>query len=512
MRTFKATYRDRSGKPRESAKWYVEFSDHLEHVRRLPAYTDRKQSEQLGRHIERLVCCRANREAPDLELSKWLDTVPGRVRDKLAEWELLDAQAVASNRTAALHLDDYHETLKARGTSTKQANLVKTRALRVIDDCGLTTWGDFNRSKVERFVAKLQVESGIGNQTANFYVQAIQQFCRWMVSEGRWRENPLPQVTRQNVAIDRRHDRRALTVQECRALLNATYNGKAGYGMSGPERALVYRLALESGLRANELASLTKGSFDFRTEPATVTVEAGSSKRRRRDELPMRADTAELLKAHMATKLPSARAFNLPKSDKTAAMLKADLGVARGSWLDEVADPEQRAERERSSFLASVDDAGLVVDFHALRHTFVTSLARSGVHPKVAQALARHSTITLTMDRYSHTVIGEQSEALAALPDLTVTVRSEQLATGTDGRIELPVARWNCLADCLASQGSFSSISVQSDALDTTSIEHLTAQEKTPENTAFPEVFEADGEGFEPTYDSRHKRFSRPPP
>ena len=49
------------------------------------------------------------------------------------------------------------------------------------------------------------------------------------------------------------------------------------------------------------------------------------------------------------------------------------------------------------------DDAGRVADFHSLRHTFITNLARGGVHPKVAQALARHSTITLTMDRYSHT-------------------------------------------------------------------------------------------------------------
>ncbi len=46
--------------------------------------------------------------------------------------------------------------------------------------------------------------------------------------------------------------------------------------------------------------------------------------------------------------------------------------------------------------------------------------------------------------------------------------------------------------------------------LDTLCGEQLAAQEKTPENTAFPEAFEADGEGFEPTYDSRHKRFSRP--
>lgn len=41
-------------------------------------------------------------------------------------------------------------------------------------------------------------------------------------------------------------------------------------------------------------------------------------------------------------------------------------------------------------------------DFHALRHTFVSSLVRSGVHPSVAKELARHSTITLTIDVYGH--------------------------------------------------------------------------------------------------------------
>jgi integrase len=57
-----------------------------------------------------------------------------------------------------------------------------------------------------------------------------------------------------------------------------------------------------------------------------------------------------------------------------------------------------------------------VADFHALRHTFITNLAMSGVHPKVAQDLARHSTIELTMSRYSHTVMEQRSEAVARLP------------------------------------------------------------------------------------------------
>ena len=50
-------------------------------------------------------------------------------------------------------------------------------------------------------------------------------------------------------------------------------------------------------------------------------------------------------------------------------------------------------------FLDYRDDAGGVLDFHAFRDTVITNLTRGGVHPKDAQTLARHSTITLTMGR-----------------------------------------------------------------------------------------------------------------
>jgi len=43
-------------------------------------------------------------------------------------------------------------------------------------------------------------------------------------------------------------------------------------------------------------------------------------------------------------------------------------------------------------------------------------LAMSGVHPKLAQELARHSSITLTLDRYSHVRLVDRAAALEALP------------------------------------------------------------------------------------------------
>jgi len=48
-----------------------------------------------------------------------------------------------------------------------------------------------------------------------------------------------------------------------------------------------------------------------------------------------------------------------------------------------------------------------VLDFHALRHSYITSLSQCGVSPKRAQELARHSDINLTMNFYTHLKLEE---------------------------------------------------------------------------------------------------------
>ena len=95
--------------------------------------------------------------------------------------------------------------------------------------------------------------------------------------------------------------------------------------------------------------------------------------------------------------MPEAKAFNVPAH--TCRMIRSDLSAAGVPYRDSV---------------------GRNVDFHALRHTFITNLARSGVHPSTAQTLARYSTITLTMDRYTHTMLEQLATALQKLPHLSI--------------------------------------------------------------------------------------------
>ena len=72
--------------------------------------------------------------------------------------------------------------------------------------------------------------------------------------------------------------------------------------------------------------------------------------------------------------------------------------------------------REESDFLTHKNHAGLFADFHSLRHYFITSLERSGISPKMAQTLARHSDIRLTLGVYAHVGLNHQTEAIAGLP------------------------------------------------------------------------------------------------
>ncbi len=441
MRVFKTTYKDKKGRTREASKWYVEFRDHLDTVRRLPAFNSKAASEEIGRNLEKLVSYhRSSGGQVDPALTRWLSALPQAVTMKLADIGLLDRERVAASKTLADHMSDFAKDLAARGNSSFHVEVVTGRVRRLVEGCGFRWYGDIKASKVMQYLNGLRADTekkrGISAQTFNFYLGSLQQFCRWMVKDRRANDNPVAHLKRLNVATDRRRDRRPFTISELIRLLDRTCNGLDRKGMTGPERALAYRVAVETGLRSAELRSLKRASFDLDGDPATVTVLADYSKRRRQDRLPLRPELVAELRPFLATMTPATQVFKLPKDRKEAAeMFQADLEAAGIPYRD---------------------DAGLVADFHALRHTFITNLARSGVHPKVAQSLARHSTITLTMDRYSHTAIGEEVDAVAKLPDLSAAGRQELRATGTD---DANAGQKN-LASCLALSERFSETGV----------------------------------------------------
>jgi integrase len=48
-------------------------------------------------------------------------------------------------------------------------------------------------------------------------------------------------------------------------------------------------------------------------------------------------------------------------------------------------------------------------------HTFATKMLYKGSHPKIVQEMLNHSTITQTMDTYSHGLPDAQDEAVSPM-------------------------------------------------------------------------------------------------
>lgn len=237
--------------------------------------------------------------------------------------------------------------------------------------------------------------------------------------------DPLQHVAKANISTDRRHDRRALSDEEFQRLLQAARHGKRIEGITGPDRVMLYILAAWTGLRKGELGSLTQRSLHLHGTPPTVTVGACYSKRRRQDTQVLHPELARQLsewlagKGHKSESEPLFRISGRVPGGvdrKTHKMIQRDLVEARRQWLSEATTARDRLDREQSDFLCHVDRAGRYADFHSLRHLFITNLERAGVRPKVAQSLARHSDIRLTLDVYTHADLADQMAGIAALP------------------------------------------------------------------------------------------------
>jgi integrase len=293
------------------------------------------------------------------------------------------------------------------------------RLARLLRREGLAVEGNGKARRYPRATVEAlqdRVLRGIGVSTSNGYLTAIKGFMRWLVTTERTDRDRLISLSRLNAKVDVRHERRALPEPELRALLAASVGNVVVEGLTGPDRAMLYAVGMTTGFRASELASLAPGSFALDAEPPTATVKAGYSKNRRTSVQPLPPDVAAALRVYLDGRPADRPVWPGAWHKNAAEMLRLDLAVAG---------------------IAYRDGDGRVADFHALRHSYITLLERSGVSPKLAQELARHSDIRLTMNVYTHAHLYDLAGAVGGLPRLLPTgdqaTAAALKATGTDG-------------------------------------------------------------------------------
>jgi excisionase family DNA binding protein len=442
----------------ESGKWYIEYRDGTGQLKRVPGFTDKGATLQLAAKLEKQVA-----------------------RDEMG---LIDPFETQRKRPLADHLTDYRGYLVNEGNSPRYVKETIGRLEMIFTGCEFKSFRDFSDAKVtawmtaqrqsappaslpagpdeftlaeaaaildmkpatirkavarnhlpatgqgkKRRLPRATVEAlqatqgrGVSIQTTNYTLTLLKAFCNWLVTSRRMPTNPFEHLNGGEAKTDQRHSRRNLTADELMRLLTITQGSQRIFrGLTGKDRFVLYATACGTGFRASALASLTPAACHLDTDSPVVVLAINADKSREGRRQPIPPDVADLLAAYLAGKPAGSPIWpgTWASNRKAAEMLRHDLDAAGIPYTVEGPDGLEYA------------------DFHALRHTYITALARGGVDLRTAQVLAGHSTPVLTA-RYSHTRLHDLAGAVEKLPAFLPitggkTEAGEQLRqTGTD--------------------------------------------------------------------------------
>ena len=180
----------------------------------------------------------------------------------------------------------------------------------------------------------------------------------------------------------RTYTRRAATPAELSLLLTAALaSAKVYWGLTGRDRHAIYLCAATTGYRAGELLALTPASFELDSPNPAAVLPGSATKNGEPARQPIPAGLVPFWREYLAGRDPALPVWPTPSRDGWGAKaVRRDL--AEGGV------PHTTA-------------AGRL-DFHALRHSYLTALAEGGESMLVVQRLARHSDPRLTANTYAH--------------------------------------------------------------------------------------------------------------
>ena len=395
MRIYKATYKDRSGNQRKSAKWYLDFSDHNQLRHKIPAFADKRTSEAFGRNIEALINCRLSGLDPDVKLNQWIETLPNNLLKKFVSWGLIEGQRTEIIKPLSGHIDDYVKILEAKGFSRDYVVRTQNRLKKVVNDCRFFYFRDITQSAVEIYSGKLKKE-GYSKTSRAHYIGTLKSFLNWAEQDRRIIRNPIARLKKPARDSAKKG---ILTPEQFISLIRTTFEKNILIGrITGQERAIVYALAGCTGLRRNELLNLAWNDINLSANNAFIRVKASIAKNGKEAKQPIPAIVISLLRAlqtHTKPKLSDRVFVSFGKSINTAGLIRADLAAAE---------------------IELVDKDGNEICFHSLRNSYISFLANSQVPAKVVQKLARHSDPRLTFNTYARTFEESEQEAMNCLP------------------------------------------------------------------------------------------------
>ncbi len=281
------------------------------------------------------------------------------------------------------HLKDYLSDLTATGRDQEYIYIVDKQIQKLLRECKWAILCDVTSDSFLRWRAKQRKAP----KTLNEYLASISSLLNWMERHERIEKNPLKHVQKVQTNGRQVRLRRAFTDDEMTRLLKV-----AG------TRKVIYLMAVYTGLRRGELSKLLRTDLHLEATQPFISVRASTTKNHKQAIIALHTDLVSELETVLAN-LPAKETRLLAHLMPTMVTFKADLKAAKIEFINE---QNQRA------------------DFHSLRHTLATNLARAGTSPRIAMEIMRHSDIKLTTKTYTDAGLLPVSDAVINLPSLLV--------------------------------------------------------------------------------------------
>lgn len=284
-------------------------------------------------------------------------------------------------------ISEYESELLTRGRDEKYVTSTAKRIGCIAADCSWRTLRDIT---ADSFMVWRRRQS-LKSKTLNDALSDIRSFLQWLVGLGRLASNALSNVPRIKVKDDEEEKRRAFTVAEVERL----------FQVSGP-RSIIYQTTLYCGLRRSEVAQLSWGDVQVDRDGRTfLKIRASTTKSGLTTLQPVPDWLGEKLRAYRPSGSSLAdRVF--PVISRMPRFLK-DLDAAG---------------------IPRVDERGHVSKFHSLRHTLGTWLWSTGADPRLIMKLMRHSSLELTVKRYTDEAGLASNDAVKRLPSFGIASAS----------------------------------------------------------------------------------------
>jgi len=204
-----------------------------------------------------------------------------------------------------------------------------------------------------------------------------------------------------------KYEAQILTVEQARKLLDFT---------KGHRIEAVLVLALTTGVRRGELLGLHWDDVDFEHKIMYIRRSLSRAKGRGAFEGETKSKTS---RRRIMLSSVAVDALKEHKLRQEIARLEAgekweEQGLVFCGSSGQFLGPETVAKL----FHRILSDLGFpYMRFHDLRHSAATILLTRGVHPKVVQEILGHSSISVTMDTYSHVLPSIHGDAADGMDD-----------------------------------------------------------------------------------------------